>query len=161
MQSFVHMHMHDDCYQPASTTLSITVNIIFWYTYRDSQLSDIDNEVANLFPCVRSRPHSMGRSTRQELALYNRRRGYSRQRQPLPPMRAASEVFTRDVVLIEKNEGAAIPRGAWKSSMHDKGHITNMVDFDISWSEHKVREKIKSCLPVIDRSKLYPRYTVK
>ena len=65
------------------------------------------------------------------------------------------------VVLIEKNEGAAIPRGARKSSMHDKGHIANMVDFDISWSEHKGREKIESRLPVIDRSKPYPRYTVK
>ena len=73
-------------------------------------------------------------------------------------MRAASKVFTWDVVLIEKNEGAAIPRGAQKSSMHDKGHIANMVDFDISWSEHKVRE-IESRLPV-DRSKPYPRYTV-
>ena len=76
-------------------------------------------------------------------------------------MRTASRVFTWDVVLIEKNDGAAIPRGSWKSAMHYEGHINNMVDFDVSWSEQMVRQRIESRLPVIYRSKPYLRYTMK
>lgn len=135
-------------------TTSITVSIIFMH--RNSQQSDIDTEVSSLFPCVRSSLHSMGRSARQELAPYNPRRGYSRQRQPLRPLRTASKIFTPDVVLIEKKEGTVIPRGCRKSAMHDKGRIANMVDFDISWSERTVREKIELRFPNIDKSNRIP-----
>ena len=100
----------------------------------------------------------MGRSTRQELAPYNPRRGYSRQRQPLPPMRAASKVFTRDVVLIEKNGGAAIPRGTRKSSMHDKGH--DRITFAHHQQEQTISQVYSGIIVVLCITNVHVRYGI-
>ena len=81
----------------------------------------------------------------------------------LPRRRASSVIgisksFTKDILLLTKEDGDAVPRGAKRGKLHDEGRIANMVDFKSSWSEETVRAHIEHHFKgVIDTSKPYPR----
>ena len=80
------------------------------------------------------------------------------------PCRRASvaviaKTFTKDVILLTRGDGDSIPRGTKRSVLYDSGRIANMVDFQSSWSEERVRGHIEhSFKGLIDLEKPYPRY---
>lgn len=81
------------------------------------------------------------------------------------PRRRASTVvgvakkFTKDIILLARADGDSIPRGSKRAVLHDEARIANMVDFQSSWNERQVMERIESCFKgVIDLAKPYPRY---
>ena len=72
---------------------------------------------------------------------------------------SVAKTFTKDVILLCKDDGDSIPRGARRSILYDSGRIVNMVDFKSNWSEQEVRGHIEHCFKdVIDKTKPYPRY---
>ena len=75
---------------------------------------------------------------------------------------AVAKTFTKDVVLLTKDDGECIPRGSRRSVLYDGGQIANMVDFQSSWSEEQVRGRIEHCFKgLINLEKPYPRYVLK
>ena len=62
---------------------------------------------------------------------------------PIPRRRASSLVailksFTKDIILLTKQDGDGVPRGARRGTLHDYRRIANMVDFKSSWGEETV-----------------------
>ena len=53
------------------------------------------------------------------------------------PITAIAKTFTKDVILLTRNDGEGVPRGTRRSVLYDSGHIANMVDFQPSWSEER------------------------
>ena len=81
------------------------------------------------------------------------------------PRRRASTVigiakkFTKDIILLTRADGDSVPRGSRRAMLHDEARIANMVDFQSSWNERQVMERIESCFRgVIDLATPYPRY---
>ena len=71
-----------------------------------------------------------------------------------------AKMFTKDVVLLTPADGDFLPRGTKRATLHDEGRIANIVEFQSSWSERKVREHIENCFKeIIDPEKPYPRYS--
>lgn len=72
---------------------------------------------------------------------------------------AIAKTFTKDVILLTRADGDSVPRGSRRSVLYDGGRIANMVDFQSSWSEERVRGHIEhSFKGLIDLDKPYPRY---
>ena len=85
-----------------------------------------------------------------------RHRGSANRR--APTIMSINKTFTRDVVLLEPSQDA-IPRGASRVALHDKGQVVNMIDLMSSWDEDKVRVVLESCFEgILDATKPYPRY---
>lgn len=77
------------------------------------------------------------------------------------PIAAIAKTFTKDIILLTKADGDCVPRGSKRSSLYDSGRIANMVDFQSSWSEERVRGHIEhSFKGLIDLNKPYPRYVL-
>lgn len=68
-----------------------------------------------------------------------------------------SQLFTRDVVLVEAGEDVPVPRGKYKQELHDRGCIINMMEIDKQWNESRLFDKIERRLPKLDTSKPFPR----
>ena len=118
-------------------------------------LSDpVHNEVQQRFPTIPTR-----------FAPYVPRHTYRAPAtsRPIPRRRASTVVgiaksFTKDIVLLTKDDGDSVPRGAKRGKLHDDGRIANMVDLKSSWSEETVRAHIEHHFKgIIDTNKPYPR----
>ena len=130
----------------------------FLFTCSGNNLTTMRSEIQQRFPTLAT----------NRFAPYVPRHSY---RPPassvrVPRRRAANVIgiaktFTKDIVLLTRADGDYIPRGSRRSVLHDESRIANMVDFQSSWTEQQVMERIESCFKgLIDVAKPYPRYVV-
>ena len=74
---------------------------------------------------------------------------------------AIAKTFTKDVILLTRNDSEGVPRGTRRSVPYNSGCIANMVDFQSSWSEERVRGHIENCFKgIIDLENPYPRNNI-
>ena len=69
------------------------------------------------------------------------------------------KTFTRDILLLDKDDILKVPRGSTRGALYDTGSVANLVNFSTRWDEQQVYRRVEECFSnTLDLTKPHPRY---